>query len=532
MHVLALLASFAFLPQTVIAAQNVGPPRVVALVVGISKYDDTRMEFMEQNASRMLGKLKATFPGLDPWYLPNADSTTIRDVLDVNFRKIPEDSFLIIYFAGHGVRRPGAQGSQHEDFYLLTRGAKLTNYSTSTSVKLQEFIDAIDSAGRVKVMLLVDACFSGSDAALSLNINYERWQKIGKRAFMLASSASSEQSIAGHFTEALLEAWDASTSEKCQTPAEFGRTLEQLVYKRSTGFMRANLAFGDDIKMCLSDFSKPSSVLVFSFTPPPKYPCFFFFGADMQSFVPANRVFDRLVPKRDVLVRVECEHQEVYNHVFTAAELVKDVFPVPPIKLPPFLAEDKTAATYDAEVTLRKAQAIETYGANASDYYLAAAKGFAANDPAFDTKPLLKKALGRPSNKPGPFESVVREVAFASNDMIEKLLQKKSEKEIEEIAATSWQLNLFAPYANANESLIYLKHGPSDSLLFGYAAAVGFAAAGDKDGVARMDVALRAAPLSKEQLQTLEFLKKANALEVKASLPVLPSAYVWAADGT
>ena len=335
-------------------------PKIRALVIGMTDYADGPLRHAAPNAIRICNAITNSYPSAEVSLL--VDSTaTLEKVEESLFRKIasvPAGSLVIIYFAGHGIR-------EGEDLRLLLSGATQSRYY-GASILVQELLSAVRQAKLCTAMIFLDCCFSGGQP-LIIQIPQEEVGYLDSRAFMLTSSYTNEISIGGIFTQALLDVWNTATDDQfCLTPATLEQKVQALVFQKSGGLMTSGLAFGDKVKRCFAELTKPACLMVFRFPNGCRYPLEFFWNEEkaFEVFYPKDRIFYRQVPKQPIKVRVVGQGSNLWEHVFAAADLLPDHLMV---DIP--LTQDYALQSSEFQVGFKEAVAgvIETYGAESNE---------------------------------------------------------------------------------------------------------------------------------------------------------------------
>lgn len=254
--------------------------RVQAVVVGVGDFPDAPLDHAVKCAEKVADAVRESYKGagVSVSLLTDkaATATDVRKALANQLADAPPGSFLIFYFAGHGARK---KLSARSDLYLRTFGTTDKDYYY-TALPIRDVISAISGSRCSTAMILVDCCFSGQEE-LEIVLAEEEMRPAKVRAFMLCSSWSSEFSIGGNFTKALLEVWEKARSEQdsCLTPQGLRDAVRaKLVEFPHHEAMWTDLAFGLDLERCIAKLNSPSTLVGFDFPNGCRYPVVFSFS--------------------------------------------------------------------------------------------------------------------------------------------------------------------------------------------------------------------------------------------------------------
>ena len=126
----------------------------------------------------------------------NATLTKVQRCLFNDIPQIPEDSLLIIYFAGHGVRHSYPSAYVPSDLFMPLYPSSKTDYF-GRAIRVNDILDSIYRTRRCNVLVFLDCCFSGWDYKNQIDYPEEKLRNLGVRAFVLSSSSGSEQTMSG-----------------------------------------------------------------------------------------------------------------------------------------------------------------------------------------------------------------------------------------------------------------------------------------------------------------------------------------------
>lgn len=349
-----------------IEAQNSNQqtPKVYALVIGVGDYDDGHLDFATSAAKKFMVAVTNTYPSAIVCFLPDEKATTaaVQQCLEEKLAKAPPGSLLIFYFAGHGLKSLG------QVFLLMHGGTQSSPWGNS--IAIDEVLAAILQAHTSTAMIFLDCCFSGGTPPLIKP--GENYNDLDSRVFMLTSSYSSQQTIGGIFTDALLQTWTNTDSPVCLTPRELAEDVTKVVYTNSNHFMTPILALGKSIDRCFARLDKPASLLIFRFPNGCSAPAYFYFNdqPDFDSFREEQGIYFRQIPKNQTLtVRIEINDSIVWKHTFSLADLKKsdDMVIDVPLSSPyanPAVVAAKLAYAQAKDSTAR---IVESYGATSNE---------------------------------------------------------------------------------------------------------------------------------------------------------------------
>ncbi len=273
-----LIIAFAFIVSS-IAAQQKGinqlptanrqlPTSTYAVVVGISDYQDPGipdLRFADKDAEAFAGYLRSNAGGkLDNDHLKvliNQQATMAQFgiALDWLMENAKEGDKVIIYFSGHGdvekktITQPG---------FLLCWDAPARVYISGGAFALpmlQEVISTISIQNKAKVIVITDACRSGTLAGNSVNGSQATAANLSKQyanEIKILSCQPNEYSIEGeqwgggrgafsyHLVEALYGFADKDNDQSV-TLQEVGRYLEDHVSEEVAPLRQVPLILGD-----------------------------------------------------------------------------------------------------------------------------------------------------------------------------------------------------------------------------------------------------------------------------------------------
>ena len=150
-------------------------PKVLAIVVGVTKYQDQPDKdpilICAQNAKEVAAAVRKTFLGanvhilqsdaLEPQLKPTYSN--LRRLLNDEIPKLPQHSYVIFYFAGHGIRvgDPGKVGST--ELGLVLEGGKPTsqNPDYDNIILYSELLAPFKRMKLGNFLLLLDCCYAG-----------------------------------------------------------------------------------------------------------------------------------------------------------------------------------------------------------------------------------------------------------------------------------------------------------------------------------------------------------------------------------
>lgn len=148
-----------------------------ALVIGVGDYDETRLQTPKTGAngeaitvSDAIGVAAAlknpqvcAYPEQQVTFLPDANTTKagITQALQDLAARTDANNTVVIFFCGHG-----SLGDDNE-YYFGTRDVKLAGnvFKRGTGLSKTEFLDLLRQVKAQKLLLIINACFSGNVGA-------------------------------------------------------------------------------------------------------------------------------------------------------------------------------------------------------------------------------------------------------------------------------------------------------------------------------------------------------------------------------
>jgi hypothetical protein len=180
---------------------RLGKGDLYALVVGVSKYNDSRLRLNysakdAQDFAKFLESQKQVFRKTHVQLMLDEQATK-RDIEKYLFHellKAGKDDTVVLFFSGHGVTDP----THPDELYFLTSDAD-PKYCEATGLKMTglHFLNRIDTK---RVVLIADACHAGGPARIttrSVQDPLEKFMKMFTEAtgrVYLASSRPEEKS--------------------------------------------------------------------------------------------------------------------------------------------------------------------------------------------------------------------------------------------------------------------------------------------------------------------------------------------------
>jgi hypothetical protein len=188
--------------------------RLLALLVGINRYDDAKIQSLrvaKSDAERLSQTMKTSLGGAyaetDAQLLTDSDATpeAILRALEMKVEAARPEDTLLFFFAGHGV------DAKSNGFRLVTSGSRLDDLG-GTSLASAD-LGALVARSKARVILLLDACQSGMAGsefrASNDAIAGQLLTQSGAPVLVLAAAKGREFSIedeaGGVFTSALIE---------------------------------------------------------------------------------------------------------------------------------------------------------------------------------------------------------------------------------------------------------------------------------------------------------------------------------------
>lgn len=162
-----------------------------ALVIGVGDYAETRLQTPKtglngeaitvSDAAGVANALKnpkvCAYPPEQVTFLPDAQTTKqgITDALKQLADRTGADDTVVIFFCGHGSLGDDGQ------YYFGTRDVKLAGkkFAKGTGLSKPEFLDLLRSVKAQKLLLIINACFSGNIGA-TLGPEEEKRERLGE----------------------------------------------------------------------------------------------------------------------------------------------------------------------------------------------------------------------------------------------------------------------------------------------------------------------------------------------------------------
>lgn len=148
----------------------VGEGRRIALIVGVSKYNDPSVDLQYANGdAKALYELltsaelgPAAFEPRDVMLLLDEEATVARIGIGLRefLQRAREDDFALFFFAGHGVPDP----NRPQDLYLMAHDTNPRNIA-GTGLLMRHVREAVAAIRARNVLILTDACHSAGMSA-------------------------------------------------------------------------------------------------------------------------------------------------------------------------------------------------------------------------------------------------------------------------------------------------------------------------------------------------------------------------------
>ncbi|MEO1129980.1 MAG: caspase family protein, partial [Planctomycetota bacterium] len=212
---------------------------VYALVIGLDAYGGNTDTPPDADALSVAARFRGTF-GFDPDVLTNDDATmgAVRRRLLETIPSLPAESFIFIYFAGHGE----AIG----DELVLQLHAATPNDPYSASVHVEDIFRAVKRVPRSRALIILDCCYSGGRPNWLIDHQAD-FSHQNIRVVGLASSARGEQTKGGVFTRTLLEYW-SEVGQHCTNAFEIEKDIQDRIDAKAEAdpsiLMAANVFMG------------------------------------------------------------------------------------------------------------------------------------------------------------------------------------------------------------------------------------------------------------------------------------------------
>jgi hypothetical protein len=201
-----------------------------ALVIGIDRYREHPLHYAVNDARAVADKLEQDF-GFQVTRLcdQDADASAIRQALQRLGESTAAQDIVLIFFAGHGENRPGAEGQS--EGYLLPVDATT---EAETWLTAAEVIQQARNMAARRVLLLFDACYAGSTLGEKVPVVGPQGQTLmallaGTSKQPVLDGGAGDHSI---FTRAILDALDGF-ADMGQYPDDIISTEELIAYVKS-----------------------------------------------------------------------------------------------------------------------------------------------------------------------------------------------------------------------------------------------------------------------------------------------------------
>jgi TPR repeat protein len=133
-----------------------------ALVIGNNNYRDLNKLQTAVNDAKAVAQLLRDRYGFQTKVLVDATRADILDALDDYQRSLPENSNLLIYYAGHGLK----EVAEHRAYWLPVDAQKDHSPNWINAVEITDKLRAIPSR---HILVIADSCWSGDLAMRSTN---------------------------------------------------------------------------------------------------------------------------------------------------------------------------------------------------------------------------------------------------------------------------------------------------------------------------------------------------------------------------
>lgn len=310
-------------------------PRVLAVVIGVSNYageelgGESPIAVCGDNAREIASAIRSTYPGADI-ELFTSDSedldripsfANIRVYLNTQIPTLPPCSYVILYFAGHGVRvgDPGRVGQTELGLVLEGGRASSEDPDLAHTLLYSELLAPFKRMRMGNFLLLLDCCYSGLEVGPQSVASSFEHRLLNLRGVAISASTRSQKTFRDAFTKALSQYWSES-QVPCQTPVG----MRDAVYAKLRSVvanmlglntpvdgdtLRPNLILGRGVQVCVGTFGKPSTLL---FIYPPQSrsrPILQIGDSDeieydpkLDTETPASQYYIHQVPREPVLV--------------------------------------------------------------------------------------------------------------------------------------------------------------------------------------------------------------------------------------
>jgi hypothetical protein len=121
-----LVTTMAMRSADAAAPQAASAGHVLSLVIGVTNYDDGKVDDAAPSAKKFADAVMRTYPFSKQWLLRDEKATeqTVRKILFEDIPRAPAGSLIIFYFAGHGSRLTYNNPAFDSDLFLVLIGIK------------------------------------------------------------------------------------------------------------------------------------------------------------------------------------------------------------------------------------------------------------------------------------------------------------------------------------------------------------------------------------------------------------------------
>ncbi|MBX3360138.1 MAG: caspase family protein [Phycisphaeraceae bacterium] len=292
-------------------------PRILAIVVGVTQYGgappqpDDPILLCAQNAKEVAAAVERTFPGVKPIVMTSAAAdpamqptyANIRALLNTEVPRLPPSSYVIFYFAGHGVRVGDPTRDGLTELGLVLQGGVPSSERPdfANTMLYSELLAPFRRMRLGNFLLLLDCCHAGAEVTPIEDAVRLEHKLLNLRGVAISASTRSQKTYKDAFTKALTQYWTQG-SGPCETPdvmrGSLARMLQTVVadmlqMQVDDTMLRPSLLLGKGAQVCIGTFGQPSTLL---FIVPPRstnLPMIQIGDAPAVEFNPQADVIDR-----------------------------------------------------------------------------------------------------------------------------------------------------------------------------------------------------------------------------------------------
>lgn len=249
-------------------------PGVHVLALGVEKTSGSSARGASNDVIAFCSALLRTYTSAHVTQLRNEAAT--KDAFNswmLQSQDFAEESVVIFYFSGHGVRSRDAD----HDLHLLLSGGDPndTNPSSKVSINLRQLLTDLSNIKRATVMIYLDCCYAGLSDNEEQLFGTAFKTRFDCRAFILAAVAQDQEgsstSTGGFFTSTVLSVFTNASPGSCMTPEGLYKAVKTtLIDEMHLEGVSPKYFPAGNMDECLARLGEPHFYLVVSFDHPPQ----------------------------------------------------------------------------------------------------------------------------------------------------------------------------------------------------------------------------------------------------------------------